>query len=391
MIATPFHGRAAAAVADPRVRAAFQIFHDREAEIESDQIRLTLVPAPPFQEEERGRHFAQMVRSLGFSPVVDAIGNVVFPYENREGNPVIVGAHLDTVFPRDVKIELRMSGRIIRLPGISDNGAGLVALLWLFCAAREAGLRFGRPVWGVANVGEEGQGNLRGVRHLFESRPWGMSPCEFIALDGAGVQRITNQGLGSRRFRVRMIGPGGHSWADFGRPNPVHAMANAIHHFVRPRCGPGTSFNVGVIQGGIGVNSIPREATIDVDIRSTSVEHLDSLQSRLRRTMTDAAAADGLAVEIEAIGERPLGHTSEQSDLVQSAIEVTRTFGVGVQLNTGSTDANIPMSLGIPAIAIGAGGACGGIHTPDEWFNPEGRHVGLQRLLALVAVRAGLQ
>ncbi|HET9216340.1 MAG TPA: M20/M25/M40 family metallo-hydrolase [Terriglobia bacterium] len=391
MIATPFHARAAAAVADPRVRAAFQLLQDREAEIESDQIRLTLVPAPPFHEEERGRHFAQMVRSLGFSPVVDGIGNVVFPYDNTEGNPVIVGAHLDTVFPRDVKLELRRSGRVVRLPGISDNGAGLVALLWLFRVASEAGLCFDRPVWGVANVGEEGQGNLRGVRHLFESRPWGISPCEFVALDGAGVNRITNQGLGSRRFRVRMIGPGGHSWADFGRPNPVHAMANAIHHFVRPRCGPGTSFNVGVIQGGIGVNSIPREATIDVDVRSTSFEHLDSLQSRLRRTMTDAAAADGLAVEIEAIGERPLGYTPEQSDIVQSAIEVTRTLGVGVQLNTGSTDANIPMSLGIPAIAIGAGGAGGGIHTTDEWFNPEERALGLQRLLALVAVRAGLR
>ena len=373
------------------MRAAFQLLQDREAEIESDQIRLTLVPAPPFHEEERGRHFAQMVRSLGFSPVVDGIGNVVFPYDNTEGNPVIVGAHLDTVFPRDVKLELRRSGRVVRLPGISDNGAGLVALLWLFRVASEAGLCFDRPVWGVANVGEEGQGNLRGVRHLFESRPWGISPCEFVALDGAGVNRITNQGLGSRRFRVRMIGPGGHSWADFGRPNPVHAMANAIHHFVRPRCGPGTSFNVGVIQGGIGVNSIPREATIDVDVRSTSFEHLDSLQSRLRRTMTDAAAADGLAVEIEAIGERPLGYTPEQSDIVQSAIEVTRTLGVGVQLNTGSTDANIPMSLGIPAIAIGAGGAGGGIHTTDEWFNPEERALGLQRLLALVAVRAGLR
>jgi acetylornithine deacetylase/succinyl-diaminopimelate desuccinylase-like protein len=391
VIASPFHARAAAAVADPRVQAAFHIFQNRETEIEADQIRLTLVPAPPFQEEERGRHFAQMVRSLGFSPVVDAIGNVVFPYDRTEGNPVIVGAHLDTVFPRDIKLELRRSGGVVRLPGIADNGAGLVALLWLFRAAREARLRFRRPVWGIANVGEEGQGNLRGVRHLFESRPWGMNPCEFIALDGAGVHRITNQGLGSRRFRVRMTGPGGHSWADFGRPNPVHAMAEAIHHFVRPRCGPGTSFNVGVIQGGIGVNSIPREATIDVDVRSTSLEHLDSLQSRLRRTMTDAAAAAEVDVKIESIGERPLGYTPEQSDLVQTAIEVTRTFGVGVQLNTGSTDANIPMSQGIPAIAIGAGGSCGGIHTPDEWFNPDGRSVGLQRLLALVAVRAELR
>jgi tripeptide aminopeptidase len=389
VIAT-LHARAAVVFADPRVRAAFQIFKEREPDIQSDQIRITLVPAPPFQEQERGRHLAQMLRSLGFSPIEDSIGNVVFPYEGTGSNPLIVGAHLDTVFPEEVKLDLRKTGRVVHLPGIADNGAGLVALLWLFRAAGEVGLRFGRPVWGVANVGEEGQGNLRGIRHAFETKPWGAGPAEFIALDGGGVHRITNQGLGSCRYRVRMSGPGGHSWADFGRPNPVHAMADAIHYFVRSRCGPGTSFNVGVIQGGIGVNSIPREAVIHVDLRSTSDEHLASLRDRLTQTMRDAASSAGLELVIESVGVRPLGRTPEQSGLVQAAVETTRMFGVSPQLNTGSTDANLPMSLGIPAIALGAGGTCGGIHTPEEWFDPTGREVGLQRLLTLVAVRAGL-
>jgi tripeptide aminopeptidase len=394
VIATPLHARAAAALADPRVRTAFRILKECESQIEADQIRISLVPAPPFHEEERGRHFAQMLRSIGFAPALDAIGNVIVPYDApgpTGPNPLIIGAHLDTVFPRDVKLELRRSNDAIRLPGIADNGAGLVALLWLFRAAREAGLKFRRPLWGVANVGEEGQGNLRGVRHLFESRPWGAGPCEFVAVDGGGAHRITNQGLGSRRFRVRMSGPGGHSWADFGRPNPVHAMAEAIHQFVRPGCGAGTSFNVGVIQGGIGVNSIPTEASINVDLRSTSAEHLESLHDRLKRTMKSSAASAGLQLEIESIGERPLGQTSDQTDLVQAAMETTRMLGLNPQLNAGSTDANLPMALGIPAIAVGAGGTCGGIHTPEEWFNPAGREIGLQRLLALVVVQAGLE
>ena len=390
MTAVPLHSRAAAVIADPRVRAAFRIFAEREAEIESDQIRLTLVPAPPFHEQERGNHFAEALRSLGFAPFFDAIGNVIVPYENSGATPLIVGAHLDTVFPHDVKLELRRTGRVVHLPGIADNGAGLVALLWVFRAARETGLRFRRPVWGVANVGEEGAGDLRGVRHLFTTRPWGSGDCEFIAVDGAGIQRITNQAVGSRRFRIQMSGPGGHSFTDFGAPNPIHAIAEGIANFVRGRCAPGASFNVGVIRGGIGVNSIPRDATIDVDLRATSLAPLGDLHERLARAMREAASLAGLQLQIESIGERPMGQTAEQSGLVQAALETTRLLDIPAQLNIGSTDANLPMSLGIPAIAIGAGGTGGGTHTPEEWFDPTGRETGMQRLLSLIAVQAGL-
>jgi tripeptide aminopeptidase len=383
--------RTTAILADSRVQHAFRILKEREPDIEADQIRLTLVAAPPFEEGERARHFAHTLDAAGFSPSIDTLGSVIVPYGERGPDPVIVGAHLDTVFPRDVKLELRRVGRILHLPGISDNGAGLVALLWILRSAREAGLRFRRPVWGVANVGEEGQGNLRGIRHVFESTPWGGGEGEFIAVDGAGVQRITNRGLGSRRFRIRMSGPGGHSWADFGRPNPVHAMATAIHHFTSVARRPGTSFNVGTIHGGIGVNAIPKEAMIEVDLRSTNMEYLDNLQAHLKGSVSETAFSAGLTFRMESIGERPLGATSASSNLVQAAMEVTRAFGVEPQLDIGSTDANLPMSLGFPAIALGAGGSCGNIHTPEEWFDPAERYRGLQRLLGLVAVLAGVE
>jgi len=382
--------RALSILSDSRVRRAFQILQEREPEIEADQIRLTLVPAPPFEEGERSRLFLEALHAIGLAPFQDELGNVLVSYGEPGPNPVIVGAHLDTVFPRDVRLELRRVGRALHLPGISDNGAGLVALLWVLRAAKEAGLRFRRPVWGVANVGEEGQGNLRGVRHLFESRPWGAGDCAFIAVDGAGIQRVTNKGLGSRRFRLRMSGPGGHSWADFGRPNPVHAMATAIHHFVSIGRRPGTSFNVGTIQGGIGVNAIPKDAVIQVDLRSGNMEHLESLHAHLKRSASDSAAASGLAFQMESLGERPLGLTSPQSELVRAALEVTRSMGVEPQLDVGSTDANLPMSLGLPAIAIGAGGSCANIHTPEEWFDPTDRYRGLQRLLGVVTVVAGI-
>jgi tripeptide aminopeptidase len=382
--------RVAAVLSDSRVCKAFRFLQEREPDIEADQIRLTLVPAPPFEEGERSRHFLDALRAIGLAPFQDALGNVIVSYGETGSNPVVVGAHLDTVFPRDVKLELRRIGRVLHLPGISDNGAGLVALLWILRAAREAGLKFRRPVWGVADVGEEGQGNLRGIRHLFDSKPWGGGDCSFIAIDGAGLQRVTNRGLGSRRFRLRMSGPGGHSWADFGRPNPVHAMATAIHHFVSIGRRPATSFNVGTIQGGIGVNAIPKEAVIQVDLRSGNLEHLESLHAHLKRSASESAATYGVGFHIELLGERPMGITPPQSELVQTALEVTRALGVEPQLDLGSTDANLPMSLGVPAIALGAGGTCANIHTPEEWFDPAGRHRGLQRLLGIVATLAGI-
>jgi tripeptide aminopeptidase len=382
--------RMAAVFGHPKIRRAFQILRASEPEIEADQIAITAIPAPPFEEEARASNIEHRFRLLGLRPVRDSIGNVIAPYHDLGSNPVIVGAHLDTVFPRETDLELRRKGRALWMPGIADNGAGLVALLWVVRAAKEAGLSFHRPLIAVANVGEEGRGNLRGIRHLFSTSPWGDGACDFVAVDVGGIQRITHQGLGSRRFRIRMTGPGGHSWADFGRPNPVHAMASAVHNFVGFSRRPGTSFNVGMIQGGIGVNVIPREAAVEVDLRSSSLDYLEQLHNHLKRCVTDSAVNAGLAFQIESLGERPLGKTPLHSDLVQAALEATRMVGLDPQLDVGSTDANLPMSLGIPAIALGAGGSAGNIHTSDEWFDPTHRELGLERLLGVVAVLAGL-
>jgi tripeptide aminopeptidase len=377
--------------ADSRIQRAFRFISEHESDIEADQIRLTLTPAPPFQESERARLFSDELRKMQLHPASDSIGNVFAGYEELGSNPVVVGTHLDTVFPLATPLQLRRKGKTLFLPGISDNGSGIVALLWLFRAAKETGIRFRRPVVGVGTVGEEGEGNLRGARRLFDAPPWGSRECDFIAVDGAGLHRITHQALGSRRFRVVMRGPGGHSWADFGRPNPIQAIGTAIHVFsnaVGRR--NGTSFNFGIIRGGISVNAIPSEASIEVDLRSITPGDLDDMELRLRSIVGESARTIGVAFQIEKIGDRPSGTTPAQSQIVQAALDATRVFGIEAHLDVGSTDANIPISMGIPAIAIGSGGSSGNIHTEEEWFDPSHRDLGIHRLLTIITLLAGL-
>lgn len=380
-------------LADARVHRAFRLLAQNESQIETDQIRITLVPAPPFGETKRAELFAEELRRLDLRPVTDAIGNVIAPYDNFGVNPVVIAAHLDTIFPGTTSLELRRRGSAIYLPGIADNGSGIVALLWVLRVAREAGLRFQRPVIAIGNVGEEGEGNLRGIRHIFNAPPWEGRNCDFVAIDVGGAHRITNQALGSRRFRIQMMGPGGHSWADFGKPNPIHAISAAIHMFTSEGFGrrPGTSFNVGVVSGGISVNAIPSSAVAEIDLRSIVPKNLEDMESHLRNVVSEAANAIGAEWRMDSMGERPAGVTAPQLRIVQTAQEVTKRLGIQPQLDIGSTDANIPMSMGIPAIAIGAGGASGGVHTPDEWFDPASRQLGLQRLLLLIAVLSGLR
>jgi acetylornithine deacetylase/succinyl-diaminopimelate desuccinylase-like protein len=380
------------AITDSRIHRAFRFISEHESDIEADQIRLTLTPAPPFQESERARVFSDELAKMQLHPATDSIGNVVAGYEDIGSNPIVVGAHLDTVFPQATPLQLRRKGKTLLVPGISDNGAGIVALLWAFRAAKEVGIRFRRPVIGVGTVGEEGEGNLRGARHLFDVAPWGNRNCEFIAVDGGGLDRITHQALGSRRFRVVMRGPGGHSWADFGCPNPIQAMATAIHMFSSAGMGrrTGSSFNFGLIRGGISVNAIPSEASMEVDLRSVVSSDLEDLERHLKRIVGEAARAAGIELQIEKTGDRPSGITPPQSAIVQAALHATRVFGVEARLDVGSTDANIPISMGIPAIAIGGGGSSGNIHTREEWFDPSHRDLGIQRLLMVITVLAGL-
>ena len=378
-------------IADPRIQRAFRFISEHEPDIEDIQIRLSLTPAPPFQESERARLFSDELRGMQLHPVSDSIGNVFAGYGDLGRNPVVVGTHLDTVFPAATPLALRRQGKTLFLPGISDNGCGIVALLWAFRAAKEAGICFQRPVVGVGTVGEEGEGNLRGARRLFDDPPWGSRECDFIAVDGGGLHRITHQALGSRRFRIVMRGSGGHSWADFGRANPIQAMATAIHMFSNGvgRL-KGSSFNFGLIRGGISVNAIPSEASMEVDLRSVASGALDELEYRLSHIARESARTAGVALQIEKIGDRPSGTTPAQSAIVQAALEATRVFGVEARLDVGSTDANIPISMGIPAIAIGGGGSAGNVHTEEEWFDPSNRSLGIHRLLTIVASLAGL-
>ena len=377
---------------DPAIRRAVRFLQSHAAQIEEDQIRISEIPAPPFDERARAEDFRTRLRDIGFEADLDGIGNVIAPFDHNGPDPVIVGAHLDTVFPADTPLETNRRGSVIELPGIADNGAGLVALLWLFRAARASGLRFGRPVIAVANVGEEGLGNLRGIRHLFERPPW-RGIADFVALDGGGLRRITNRGLGSRRFRMTLDGAGGHSWADFGSGNPIHGLARGVVDFMSAMTGmePGASYNVGVIQGGISVNAIPTDAHMEVDIRATDETRLDQMEERLRSSVGAAAIESRLDCVVEAIGKRPAGVTSPDTRLVALACAATRLVGAEPMLDVASTDANIPMAMGIPAIAIGAGGNCGNIHTRAEWFDPIGRQTGLERILLLVAGLAGLE
>ena len=380
--------RVEAVIGDARIQRAFRFISENEPQIEADQIRLSTIAAPPFQETARARAFAEELTKLGLEPATDSIGNVVAGYDGMGANGVVVAAHLDTVFPASTPLTLRRKNRTLFMPGISDNGSGIVALLWVIRAAREVGLHFRRPLIAVGTVGEEGEGNLRGIRHFFNGPPWGTHQCEFIAVDSAGLHRVTQQALGSRRFRIVMRGPGGHSWADFGRPNPVQAIAAAIHTFTTSGAGKraGSSFNFGVIRGGISVNAIPSEALMEVDLRSVIASNLEELDGQLRRVVSEAARTSGIEFQIEKMGERPSGVTPPEAPLVQAALEVTRRFGVEPRLDVGSTDANIPMSMGIPALAIGGGGTSGSIHTPEEWFDPLHRDLGIQRLLLLIAV-----
>jgi len=378
--------------ADRRIQEAFRYISEHEAEIEADQIRITKIPSPPFGESERARQFDDELKKLQLRPTVDSIGNVIAPYNDMARNPVVIGAHLDTVFPAATPLKLDRKGRTVLLPGISDNGAGIVALLWALRAARALDIQFERSVIAVGNVGEEGEGNLRGIRHLFNDPPWVGRDCEFIAVDGAGLQRVTHQALGSRRFRIQMVGPGGHSWADFGRPNPVQALATAIHTFCASTVRrSGSTYNFGVIRGGISVNAIPREAVMEVDLRSVGENSLKELENQLRGAVAEAARASHVECRIEMMGERPSGMTALDTRIVRAALEVTRRFGTEPQPDIGSTDANIPISMGLPAIALGGGGNSGSVHTPEEWFDPSFRDRGIQRLLALIAVLAGLK
>jgi acetylornithine deacetylase/succinyl-diaminopimelate desuccinylase-like protein len=365
------------------------------------QITVAQIAAPTGEEHERGGWIARRFRDCGLSDLhTDDAGNVIGRRDGAsELPPVVICAHLDTVFPRDTDLSIRRQGDRLVGPGINDNGRGLAVMLALAGEIDGVRLRPQHPVEFVATTGEEGIGDLRGAKHYFAGR--GRDTHASIAIDGAGDERIIHRALGSRRFRIAFSGPGGHSWAAFGVANAVHAAADTAARLAALPlpASPRTTLSVGRIGGGLSVNSIPDSAWLEIDVRSTATPQLDAFERAIRRiaqTATDdenakrALGTRALSVCVESIGSRPCGETPAEHSLVQSAIAATRLVGRQPDLALASTDANVPISQGIPAIAIGAGGRGGDAHTHGEWFDNAHGTIGVARALTIVMAAAGL-
>jgi tripeptide aminopeptidase len=385
------------------VRAAHEHILTTDDRTIADQIGLTQIPAPPFGEEARARRMADLLAESGLADVEsDAVGNVLSLRPGTEARkPLVLSAHLDTVFPTGTNVSVRRDGDVLRAPGISDDARGLAALVAIARALSKADITTRLPILFAATVGEEGSGDLRGVRHLFEDGGAASEVAGFISLDGAGMKYVVTRGLGARRFRVTLRGRGGHSWIDWGAPNPIHALGRAVGALASwptPR-DPPLSLTVARWGGGTSVNAIPEEAWADLDMRSESSTHLAGGEERLRAVLERSVAEENsvtadpsrqLELEIKIVGHRPAGVTDLESSLVEAALEATRASGVEPVITASSTDANIPMSLGVPAITIGAGGSAGEVHTNREWYRNENGPLGIQRALHTALLVAGL-
>lgn len=392
-------------LADPAVSHARRILHESDDRTLADQIELVQIPAPPFGEAERGRRMAELFREAGLTAVaVDEVGNVsarLAPASADDAAPFLISAHLDTVFPEGTEVTVKRDGDRFCSPGIADDARGLAALVAIARALRTAGVRTRTPLVFVATVGEEGIGDLRGVKHLFrEGSPW-RGAAGFISLDGTGCRRIVHRALGSRRFRISVTGVGGHSWADWGIANPIHALGLAIAELTRVPIPsqPRSTLTVARIAGGTSINAIPEEAWIELDLRSEGVAALGDLESATRSALRAAVEAcnarrrrgtPALTMSIDVIGDRPSGETPATSVIVRTAIEATLAIGHTPELVASSTDANVPIALGIPAITMGAGGESGGTHTLEEWYSNESGPEGIERALLTTLALTGL-
>ena len=389
-------------IADDSTCAQALAWIDKNARWVTDQqIALSEIPAPEFSEAKRGEYLQKLLEATGLKVHLDKTGNVVGERAGADANSIILlAAHLDTVFPTGTDVRVKKNGNRIVGPGIADNGAGLAALVGVARALSEGRVRTNKTIVLAGDVGEEGEGNLRGIRALIEA--YGSRLAAVIAVDGASTEHITTQGIASHRFEVTITGPGGHSWSDFGAPNPITALARGIvkfSSFAVPE-DPRSSYNFGVVEGGTSVNSIPARAVVKVDLRSEAEAEITKMESALRDAMQAgmkeemAAVRDPhaqLQVNFRSLGLRPAGKLPENSPLLDSIRSVDRFLGTRSRLERSSTDANIPLSLGIPAISIGGGGKANGSHTLDEWYDPAGRELGLKRLFLTTVVLAGLQ
>ena len=410
--------RIAALASDRRVHRAFHWLHLHELQLRQWQLEMIAIPAPPFAEADRAAWFLERFRDLGLTEVhLDQEGNALglLPGQDatKELPRVLLSAHLDTVFPAGTDCVPREEGSRILAPGACDNAAGLTALLALAAAMQYANLSPPCPILFAANVGEEGAGDLRGMRRIFasEGKRGSHNIGAAIALEGGGNAAVVDRALGSRRLRISVSGPGGHSWADAAMPNPIFALSEvlaAISRLELPST-PRTTVHCGLISGGTSVNSIPELASADLDIRSVSPEQLETTEATVLsivRSVIEASNArhaagqagagqagtgrvgvgktgggQALTLELARIGSRPAATLAPDSPMFLSLRSVDRHLGIATETRVGSTDANLPLSLGIPALAIGAGGTGGGIHTLREWYDPTGRELALRRIL----------
>ncbi|MFD2532562.1 M20/M25/M40 family metallo-hydrolase [Gracilimonas halophila] len=386
-----------------RIKEAMEFIRNMDDETVQNQIMITEIPAPPFQEEVRAERYAEMMQEYGLDQVeIDEEGNVIGKRPGREGeHTIVISAHLDTVFPEGTGVEVEVRNDTLFAPGITDDTRGLTVLLTLINTMETLDIQTADNIWFVGTVGEEGIGDLRGVKHLFETE--GENIDAFISVDGSDDSRIVNKALGSHRYRVTFEGPGGHSWGAFGTANPAHALGRAITYFEDNasqfvKSGPRTSYNIGRIGGGTSVNSIPFENWMEIDMRSESPEALqqidgimqDAMQKALIEANNIKTEGPDLTVDIDMIGNRPSGEIPSDVPFIQRALAVAKHFGQEPGLTRSSTDANVSISMGIPSMTIGGGGSSGGSHSLDEWWYNEEGYKGVQRTFMILMAEAGL-
>jgi acetylornithine deacetylase/succinyl-diaminopimelate desuccinylase-like protein len=380
--------------AEPLIASCLQFFLNEKKWLNERHVELCRVPAPTFREHHRAKHLAALMRQFGHPTRIDAAGNVVVPIIFDKSLPfVAVSAHMDTALvPRKASdISVRPDGTL-EGPGVTDNGTGLVTLLALGRALSEAPRPSAprRNLLLVANVAEEGEGNLHGMKFLCRHSPFASRIDTYLVIDGASTSHITAEGLGSRRFEIAIEGHGGHSWNDYGRANPIHAMGRIIAFLadLELPVSPRTTLSVGVIEGGSGVNSIAPIVRAKVDIRSRSSDAMQRVVTTLEETVRLGVEAENRrstdrlsSYKLREIGHRPAAPRIADNPLVDCLQAVDSFLGIASRLDCASTDANVPLSMGLPAVAIGAGGRGGDAHTPTEWFHPEGREQGLRRVM----------
>tara|TARA_Y100000996_G_scaffold247332_1_gene194485 strand:- start:235 stop:1518 length:1284 start_codon:yes stop_codon:yes gene_type:complete len=385
-----------------KVKKSYEYIIQQEPFTYENLIKLTEIEAPPFKEQNRAIEFKHMIEEIGIDSVwIDLEGNVVGLLKGQEGTRTVgLDAHLDTVFPEGTDVKVRIKNDTLYAPGIADDSRGLSMLLTILKTIRNNDIALRDNLLFIGSVGEEGLGDLRGVKYLFRN---GASKIDsWISIDGGSIGRVNNKGLGSYRYRVTFIGPGGHSWGSFGLVNPHHALGKAIQLFVNSADnytskGPKTSYNIGIIKGGTSINSIPFESIMEVDIRSVDPSRLDEMEEILQNSVKEALddqnnrkrMGDNLTYVIDKIGNRPSGELSPSLPLVQRAMAVTKHFGVTPRLTRGSTNSNIPISLGIPSVTIGRGGKGGNVHSLAEWWYNDRGYRSIQLSLLLVLMEAG--